>query len=225
MSGAQVGALGILTVGLIMTIICVAMPTWSKNDPTDTTRDSVISIEGLWIRCTTYATGNWDCDDYDRLFLGLPVRLQAGRMLGIGSIVAGVVAFLLLSFGLECIPVGGSGSQKKTYRLIAGSCAVFSAAFLLVATSWYANDIRLNHNIASAARINNPSTSTRRQIFGEALFIGWAGSVLSLLGGLIALCSGCGGSADGDDFDHQPRGYVYHPPPAKAPNVNVQEYV
>jgi len=224
MSGSQVGALAIILIGLILTVVCVVMPTWSKNDPSDTTRDSVRSTNGLWIKCTTYATGNWDCDDYDRLFLGLPTRLQAGRMLGIGSILSGVVGFFLLTFGLDCMPVGGDGSQKKTLRLIAGSLAIFSAAFLLVATSWYANDIRVQHNLGTQERLINAGLNTNRFIFGEALFIGWAGAVMTLVGGLIALCTGCS-TSDSDDFDNQPRGYVYHPPPAKAPNVNVQEYV
>ena len=34
---------------------------------------------GLWIKCTMFMTGNWDCDDYDRIILGLPARLQAGN--------------------------------------------------------------------------------------------------------------------------------------------------
>lgn len=32
------------------------------------------------MQCTTFAAGNWDCDDYDRIFLGLPAQLQAGSI-------------------------------------------------------------------------------------------------------------------------------------------------
>lgn len=223
MSGMQVAALVIILIGVTLTIACVAMPKWEKNDPGDTNNDAVQKINGLWMKCTTYATGNWDCDDYDRIFLGLPTRLQAARMLGIGSILTGIVAFFLLMIGIECIPVG-TGSQKRTFRIIAGSLAVFSSGFLLVATSWYARDITRNFELTTQQISNNMGTNNQRYIFGEALFIGWAGSVMTLIGGLVALCTGCSGS-DSDDFNDQPRGYVYHPPPAKAPNVNVQEYV
>jgi len=224
MTGAQNGALVIILIGVVLTIVCVAMPTWSKNDPSDTTRDSVSRINGLWIKCTTYTTGNWDCDDYDRIFLGLPMRLQAGRMLGIGAILFGVVSMFALIFGLDCVPIGGDDrGQKKKFRGVAGALGIASAGFILTATCWYANDIRIEHNLNSQLLLSNPgSISNSRFIFGDALFYGWAGAVCTLIGSLVVLCTACGGD---DDFDNQPRGYAYHPPPIKTPNVNVQEYV
>lgn len=64
--------------------------------------------------------------------------------------------------------------------------------------------------------ISNPFIHYR-YIFGEALFIGWAGGVLMIIGGLLALCTSCG-----YDEEDNSRGYVYRPP---KQNRNSQEYV
>ena len=39
----------------------------------------LLQYEGLWLKCTAFGTGNWDCDDFNRFFLGLPTELQAGN--------------------------------------------------------------------------------------------------------------------------------------------------
>ena len=44
MAAAQNAGLVMILIGVILTIVCVAIPTWSKNDPTDTTRDSVSRV-------------------------------------------------------------------------------------------------------------------------------------------------------------------------------------
>merc|ERR1712135_208195 len=73
-------------VGLAMSIIALAltmastfMPEWRRNDPKDEIIESVIRHQGIWLRCLAYSTGQWQCDDYDAFFLGLPVQLQTAR--------------------------------------------------------------------------------------------------------------------------------------------------
>jgi len=219
---AMQGLSAIITMlGLLLTITAVVMPRWMKNDPFDTINDNNLKINGLWIKCTLYKTGNWDCDDYDRFILGLPARLQAGRILGVASIFFGFLGFILTVFGMNCVPVGGERSLKSKLRLVGGCLTILGGGLLMAITSWFANDIRIEHNQLSNS-INNSFTSNRA-IFGEALFIGWAASILSFVGGCCALCTSCSNSDD-DDFN-QTRGYIYRPPPIKTSNVASQEYV
>jgi len=226
MSGVQSVGMALLLIGGILTTVSVCMPTWSKNDPTDTTRDSIQTIKGLWMQCTTFAAGNWDCDDYDRIFLGLPAQLQAGRMLGIGSILCAIVGFCVCVIGLDCMPLVNSSSQKKTFRLVSGSLCLISSLLLLIATCWYANDLRVQHNQASIMKTNQSDSSVKRFIFGEALFVGWAASVVQLIGGILVVCSGCGSD---EDENYGGRGaYAYHPTPAASKPAHIgaaQEYV
>ena len=49
-----------------------------------------------------FATGQWHCDDYDRVLLGLPAELQAARALMVLSNVLGFFGYLLSQFGLSC---------------------------------------------------------------------------------------------------------------------------
>jgi len=212
----QTVALCLMLLGVALTLVSITMPQWSKNDPFDTTRDSIQTIKGLWKQCTTFAAGNWDCDDYDRLFLGLPARLQAGRLLAIGSVACGIIGFFLGIVGLDCIPAISEASTKSRMRLISGILTLISSLFLLIATCWYANDIRRQHESDSIIILNSSSSSTKRFIFGEALFVGWAASVVNIVAGSLAMCTSC------SKHDEEPVVYSYNPP--NKP-VTVRDYV
>jgi len=220
MAALQSLSTAITILALVLTITSVVMPRWMKNDPKDTINDNTRKISGLWIRCTMLMTGNWNCDDYDRLILGLTTKMQFGRILGAGSIFFGFLGFVLTTFGMECVPVGGVKSSKSKLRVVGGCLTIISGGMLLAISSWFANDIAIQHNIASNG---NNSLNISRTIFGEALFIAWAASILSFVGGCCALCTSCSNSDD-DDFN-QTRGYIYRPPPIKTSNVASQEYV
>jgi len=212
----QTVALCLMLLGLALTLVSITMPQWSKNDPFDTTRDSIQTIKGLWKQCTTFAAGNWDCDDYDRLFLGLPAKLQAGRLLAIGSVACGVIGFILGIVGLDCIPAISEAATKSRMRLIAGILTLVSALFLLIATCWYANDIRRQHETDSMLILSSSSTTTKRFIFGEALFVGWAASVVNIIAGSLVTCTSCGKEEEDTAV------YTYNPP--NKP-VSVRDYV
>jgi len=38
----------------------------------------IFQHQGIWVKCQSLPTGNWDCDDFNSFFLGLPTELQAG---------------------------------------------------------------------------------------------------------------------------------------------------
>ncbi|XP_078491414.1 claudin-1 [Ciona intestinalis] len=215
----EVTSLILFTIGTILGVVSVAIPYWKKNDPEDTIRDSIVRHEGLWIKCQTFNTGNWDCDDFNRFFLGLPTELQAARGFGITSIVFGILAIIAMILGMDSLPCGGDvKGLKKRVRLIGGSIGFLSGLLLIAAVSWYANDIRIAHEFASQQLLLNSSTTITRYIFGEALFIGWIAGALLILAGILAMCTGCGG----ESYDDAPRNYVYRPPKSAG---NSQEYV
>jgi len=221
MSNQPTAAFAMTLVGFIAIIICVAIPDWKKNDPMDTIRDNIQRHEGLWIKCMYYSTGNWDCDDFNRFLLGLPLDLQIGRGLGITSIAAGIGAVILLLMGIDGFPVAkGDRKAKGRYRMIGGSLSIVSGLMILVATSWYANRIRLDHEAASLQALQG-NANVNRDIFGEALFIGWGAAIICFISGMMAICSSCDGD---DDYDQQAnRNYVYRT--SKMPMATGTEYV
>jgi claudin len=220
MSNQPLAAFIMTLVGFIATLICVAIPDWKKNDPQDTIRDNLRRHEGLWIKCVYYSTGNWDCDDFNRFLLGLPLDLQIGRGLGITSIAAGIGAVILLMMGIDGFPVAkGDKRAKNRYRMIGGALSIASGLMILVATAWYANRIRIDHDTASQQFILGQA-NVNRDIFGEALFIGWGAAIICFISGMLAICSSC----EDDDYEQGPnRNYVYRT--SKMPMATGTEYV
>ncbi|XP_024055757.1 claudin-15-like isoform X3 [Terrapene carolina triunguis] len=137
--------------------------------------------------------------------------IQACRALMIISIVLGLLATVLSLFGLKCTQVGMSNENTKVKISVTGG-AIFILAGLssMVAVSWYAARI--------TAQFFDPLYGGTKYELGDALYLGWAGSILSMLGGIFLTCS-CKGRKRGKHSDrkydysagqtaHQPRIYT-----------------
>uniref|UniRef100_A0A8C3I4R8 Claudin-15 n=1 Tax=Chrysemys picta bellii TaxID=8478 RepID=A0A8C3I4R8_CHRPI len=140
-----------------------------------------------------------------------PAYIQACRALMIISIVLGLLATVLSLFGLKCTQVGMSNENTKVKISVTGG-AIFILAGLssMVAVSWYAARI--------TAQFFDPLYGGTKYELGDALYLGWAGSILSMLGGIFLTCS-CKGGKRGKHSDrkydysagqaaHQPRIYT-----------------
>nr|CAB3231604.1 claudin-1 [Phallusia mammillata] len=120
--------------------------------------------------------------------------------------------------GMESIPCGSDDKHtKKRIRLVGGCLGFLSGMLLVAAVSWYANDVRIQHEFATQQRLVG-NTSVNRYIFGEGLFIGWVGGAFLVIAGLLGICTGCGG----ESYEDGPRSYVYRPPKSAGTG---QEYV
>ncbi|XP_039345073.1 claudin-15-like isoform X2 [Mauremys reevesii] len=167
-------------------------------------------FENLWKSCAEDSTGVSNCRKFDSM-LALPAYIQACRALMIISIVLGLLATVLSLFGLKCTQVGMSNENTKVKISVTGG-AIFILAGLssVVAVSWYAARI--------TAQFFDPLYGGTKYELGDALYLGWAGSILSMLGGIFLTCS-CKGGKRGKHSDrkydysagqaaHQPRIYT-----------------
>ncbi|XP_044885621.1 claudin-15-like isoform X2 [Mauremys mutica] len=167
-------------------------------------------FENLWKSCAEDSTGVSNCRKFDSM-LALPAYIQACRALMIISIVLGLLATVLSLFGLKCTQVGMSNENTKVKISVTGG-AIFILAGLssMVAVSWYAARI--------TAQFFDPLYGGTKYELGDALYLGWAGSILSMLGGIFLTCS-CKGGKRGKHSDrkydyaagqaaHQPRIYT-----------------
>ena len=78
------------------------MPEWRKSDLQGQVIEMQISKQGIWWNCMFFSTGNWHCDDYDRVLLGLPAELQTARALMVLACILGFLGYCLSQVGLGC---------------------------------------------------------------------------------------------------------------------------
>nr|XP_023411920.1 claudin-7 [Loxodonta africana] len=100
---------------------------------------------------------------------------------------------------MKSTPCGGDDKVMKA-RIVMAGCIVFLSPGLaaLIACSWYGHQI-------VADFYNSLIPVNSKYEFGSAIFIGWAGSALVLLGGALLSCS-CPGSESKTGY-RAPRSY------------------
>ncbi|XP_019474450.1 LOW QUALITY PROTEIN: claudin-15-like [Meleagris gallopavo] len=137
--------------------------------------------ENLWKSCAEDSTGVSNCKQFGSLF-ALPVHVQACRALMIISILLGFVAAVVSLLGLKCTNVGLSDEDEKMKVAVTGGFLfILGGLCSMVAVSWYAAMI--------TAQFFNPLYAGTKYELGDALYLGWAGSVLCMLGGIFLTCS------------------------------------
>ncbi|NXC00366.1 CLD7 protein, partial [Orthonyx spaldingii] len=194
--GLQALGLALAVAGWAALVAAAALPQWEVSSfAGDSIITAVVAWKGLWMSCVSQSTGQLQCKSYDSV-LALPGPLQATRALLVLSGVLGPLALGAAVAGMKCTRCGGDDPRKKASVAAAGgSLFILSGLLALVACSWYGHRIVTN--------FYDPTVPVNSKYeFGSALFLGWAGAALALLGGslLASSCCGRGGGA-------APRGY------------------
>ncbi|XP_051873979.1 claudin-15-like [Pristis pectinata] len=137
--------------------------------------------ENLWKSCAQDSTGVFNCRMFETM-LGLPAYVQACRALMIIAIILGVISSVLTLFGLKCTNVGNMDEAVKGKIAVTGGIIFILAGLCgIVPVSWYAYNITME--------FYNPIFGGTKYELGSALYIGWAGSALLILGGSFLCCS------------------------------------
>ncbi|XP_070810861.1 claudin-7 [Pituophis catenifer annectens] len=211
-SGLQLLGFVLALIGLIANLTATILPQWRVSSFAD---GSIITAQsyylGLWMECVWQSTGQLQCKVYDSM-LALGASIQATRALMVISIVLGVIAIGIATMGMKCTRCGDDNKVTKARIAMTGGI-IFLVAGLgsLVACSWSANQI--------VQDFYNPlSPMNKRYEFGPAIFIGWAGAALSLLGGGMLACS-----CPGNEAGYKNRQYPAAMPISKPPSS--REYV
>uniref|UniRef100_A0A674EV10 Claudin n=1 Tax=Salmo trutta TaxID=8032 RepID=A0A674EV10_SALTR len=152
-------------------LVCSTLPTdyWKVSSVDGTVITTATFWSNLWKTCVTDSTGVSNCKDFPSM-LALDGYIQVCRGLMIASVCLGFFGATLALTGMKCTRIGGSESTKARLTGLSGLCS-------LTACSLYA------HRITS--EFFDPLFFAQKFELGAALFIGWAGSVLCILGGLI----------------------------------------
>ncbi|XP_007910628.1 claudin-1 [Callorhinchus milii] len=182
-SGFQLLGLTLAALGWAGLIATVALPQWKMSSYAGDNIVTALAIyEGLWMSCAAQSTGQIQCKVYDSL-LELDSTLQATRALMVISLLLGALAILVAITGMKCTNCGGDDKVRKSrIATMGGGLFIVAGLAALVATAWYGNGV--------AREFYSPFTPVNTRFeFGHALFIGWAASALTILGGSFLCCS------------------------------------
>ncbi|XP_069830010.1 claudin-19-like isoform X1 [Dendropsophus ebraccatus] len=177
----QVCAMLLAVGGMTCTLVSTVSLRWRTSSTSGTIITSTSLFEGLWMQCVGTATGSVQCKRFTSLFSLAPF-IQACRALMIISLILGLFACILSLFGLKCTKFGSSDEYAKgKIALSGGLIFILAGICCLVPVSWYAASI--------TQQFFDTRYSGQRYELGSALYIGWAGSLLAILGGSLLCCS------------------------------------
>uniref|UniRef100_A0A4W3ISD0 Claudin n=1 Tax=Callorhinchus milii TaxID=7868 RepID=A0A4W3ISD0_CALMI len=159
---------------------CVLAAILSKEWKITSRASSVITatwvFQGLWTNCAGNALGSVQCREHLTLFK-LDAYIQVCRGLMIAAVCLGFFGSIIVLVGMKCTKVGGTERTNGKITFCGGISYILSGLSSVIAYSWYANRI--------TAEFFDPLYIEQKYELGAALFIGWAGSSLSILGGAI----------------------------------------
>ncbi|EDL00577.1 claudin 10, isoform CRA_a [Mus musculus] len=180
-------------------LVSSTLPTdyWKVSTIDGTVITTATYFANLWKICVTDSTGVANCKEFPSM-LALDGYIQACRGLMIAAVSLGFFGSIFALFGMKCTKVGGSDQAKAKIACLAGIVFILSGLCSMTGCSLYANKI--------TTEFFDPLYMEQKYELGAALFIGWAGASLCIIGGVI-FCFSI------SDNNKTPRmGYTYNGP-------------
>ncbi|XP_077584309.1 claudin-10-like [Stigmatopora nigra] len=172
----EIGCFVVCVSGWIL--VCSTMPTeiwtWSEVGSIVLTTSNYFS--NLWKDCVSDSTGVSDCKGIPSL-LALNWDIHMCRALIITAIILAFFGSILVMVGMKCTKIGGSELAKARVTFAGGMNYLFAGLCSMASFSYYGNKIR--------AEFQDASYREQKFEIGVGVFIGWGGSTLLLVGGLI----------------------------------------
>ncbi|XP_056459720.1 claudin-18-like isoform X1 [Gadus chalcogrammus] len=198
-------------IGVAGMVVATAMDPWATQDLMDNPVTSVYIFSGLWKACVRQSSGFTECRPYFTI-MGLPALLQAVRALMIVGIILGAIGCLVAIFALKCLKMGNMEDNiKATMTLAAGILNLLAGVCGIAGVSAFANLIVQSFRFNNYAEggfslgggggmggVSGMGSGLRPQYtFGPALFVGWIGSAILVIGGVL-MCLACRGMVSED---------------------------
>ncbi|KAM8856476.1 claudin-10-like isoform 1-T1 [Spinachia spinachia] len=184
MSGLQILAFVTGLAGLGATIGATVSNEWRSTSRASSVITATWVLQGLWNNCAGNAIGALHCRPHHTI-LKLEGYIQACRGLMIAAICLGFFGSISALVGMKCTKIGGNDKNKAGIACFAGVNFILSGLCSLSACSLYAHRI--------TTEFFDPMYIAQKYELGAALFVGWSGSVLCILGGSM-LCFSISGS-------------------------------
>ncbi|XP_015241898.1 claudin-10-like isoform X2 [Cyprinodon tularosa] len=196
MTGWQILAFLSGLAGLFATIGATVSNEWRATSRASSVITATWVLQGLWNNCAGNAIGALHCRPHHTIFK-LEGYIQACRGLMIAAICLGMFGSVLALVGMKCTKVGGSDRNKARIACAAGVDFILSGVCSLSSCSLYAHRI--------TTEFFDPMFMSQKYELGTALFVGWAGAVLCILGGSVF----CFSVADSCSKSHSQANYIF----------------
>uniref|UniRef100_H3A6J8 Claudin n=1 Tax=Latimeria chalumnae TaxID=7897 RepID=H3A6J8_LATCH len=164
--------------GWVLTSSTIPLDYWKVSSIDGTVITTATFWSNLWKACVTDSTGVSNCKDFPSM-LALEDYIQVCRGLMIAAVILGFLGAIVALVGMKCTKIGGSDRTKARVAGFSGMIFILSGLSSIIACSLYA------HRITS--EFFDPTYVAHRYELGAALFIGWGGSSLCIIGGIV-LC-------------------------------------
>ncbi|XP_053185647.1 claudin-18 [Scomber japonicus] len=189
-------------IGAAALIAATAMNKWAVKDRQGDVVTSVYTYKGLWQDCETASSGFTECRPLYGL-LGFSGAFQAVRALMIVGVVLGVLGSVVSIFSLKCLSMNSmEDTTKAKMSLTAGIMFIIAGVCGIAGASIYANQIvstfrmstynnyqggmqGMGGGMGGMGGMGGGMGGMPTYTFGPALFIGWIGGGILLIGGIL----------------------------------------
>ncbi|XP_047463682.1 claudin-4-like [Mugil cephalus] len=178
--GPKLTGISLSVLGWVLSVISCALPMWVLSNSRATIYNNYGHIDprmewcGLWMRCESHSTGQMQCHFYSLI----NQELQTLRALSVLAIILGVVGVFINIVRVKCTNFIQNERVKARLMVSSGGMFITAALLQLVPVFWVVHDITWLW-----WWYDYPGEKT-----GVSLYLGWAASVLMLIGGSILCC-------------------------------------
>ncbi|XP_013763782.1 claudin-10-like isoform X1 [Pundamilia nyererei] len=172
----EIGCFVVCVCGWIL--VCSTMPTdiWTWSEVSNVVLATSNYYSNLWKDCISDSTGVSDCKGIPSM-LALNWDIHMCRALIIICIILCFFGSILVLVGMKCTKIGGSELANARVTFAGGMNYLIGGMCSMIAYSYYGNKIR--------AEFEDPNYMEQKFEIGVGVFIGWGGSTLLIVGGLI----------------------------------------
>ncbi|KAF7709793.1 hypothetical protein HF521_016643 [Silurus meridionalis] len=203
--------------GLGATIGATVSNEWKSTSRASSVITATWVFQGLWMSCAGNAIGAVHCRQHHTIFK-LQGYIQVCRGLMISAVCLGFFATACALVGMKCTKIGGSDQLKARIACFSGLQYFLGGLCSLTACSLYANRIM--------SEFFDPMFVDQKYELGAALFIGWAGSALCILGGIVFFSSLFDGNSKSSNernrYVYSATSYVSKPEKKQIHSTNVR---
>ncbi|XP_043932012.1 claudin-15 [Protopterus annectens] len=167
--------------GGVLWAVILPNPYWKVSSVDGNVITTSTLYENLWQSCAMDSTGVSNCREFPSM-LALSGYIQACRALLITAILLGFFGIVVSMIGLKCTTVAGDDPVTKgKIATVGGILFILAGICTLIAVTWYAVNI--------TREFFDPLYAGTKYEIGPALYMGWAGSMLAIIGGICLCCS------------------------------------
>jgi claudin len=175
----QVTGIALAFLGWLCAVLSCALPMWRVTVflNSDMYEAEFVS-EGLWKVCDFLNGTQIQCTEYQ---LMMPEFLQVARVLMVTCLIMAALGLLSSMVGVKCTKWVEGETTKAKIITKAGMVLLTASAMVTFTVTWITVSIWYHNR-------NSLEDSGESQKMGTSLYIGWAASVLLLLGGALLCC-------------------------------------